>query len=659
MHSAFRNVSHYIGKRYVRLFVSIPCRMGTSQSIPNQGTKPVLDAIFNYMMNDLSIRDFIELSKEDSCKKYILFMANNMNTQFYEMKLFPYVNPQGVLMFRKSEDIINPSTEKERNERKSLCLVLAYFYTRIFQIYGAMALTLIDDAKFMEKSGILGSKLETPQYTPVYMGKFAPGHPGFVPPKMKGGDRGYFEVLGSYTESSGGLFTSGYNVKYGGGDASITLSVKSKDSTGKYQKGAFIIKHKGNGRSYNWDIIVERTSDPNQVIMQYAKELHYTDNGKTKEIPIIHDKDTITFSKKTQDPFEEYTIESQSIKAYFDKLFKKIIDTIRQYDPTTGTGTGTGTGTVPTSNILGMDINAIYSNLTRHRPQGHCIARAMQLLDTQVQDKKSISHICKIKFMDGSRSGLPEKGERLSTSPGLSALSLLFYDVITIGTPQLNIGATDIHLGKQTSLAQYIDFMKIMARRFMKDSEDSKTDMTTMTLDKILNQRDKYVCDISKINDNDIIVSDTMRGIVEKTVTALITQQIKHAGKCMEILEKLFQITKNQAGAVINISLHPALINRGFSYLNLINHQVRQLLIDYYSNCEKTYIDGMEKIVTDKMTSDTSTGAIGATTSNTTSNTTTIAPSQQMNIIKQLQKNAAQNKSRRNQTVRGGVRRKR
>ena len=205
----------------------------------------------------------------------------------------------------------------------------------------------------------------------------------------------------------------------------------------------------------------------------------------------------------------------------------------------------------------------------------------------------------------------------------------------------------------------------------MKNSDDSKTDMATMTLDKILNQRDKYVCETSKINDNDIIVSDTMRGIVEKTVTALITQQIKHAGKCMEILEKLFQITKNSAGSVINISLHPALINGGFTYLNLINYQVRQLLIDYYSNCEKTYIDGMEKIVTDKMTSQTSTGATtgatgatgatgvtGATTSNTTATMTAIAPSQQINIIKQLQKNAAQNKLRRNQTVRGGSKRK-
>jgi len=636
--------------------------MGTSQSIPNQGTKPVLDAIFNYMMNDLSIRDFIELSKEDSCKKYILFMANNMNTQFYEMKLFPYVNPQGVLMFRKSEDIINPSTEKERNERKSLCLVLAYFYTRIFQIYGAMALTLIDDAKFMEKSGILGSKLETPQYTPVYMGKFAPGHPGFVPPKMKGGgDCGYFEILGSYVDSSSGLFTNGYNIRYGGTDASIVLYIKNKSST--YQKGEFTIKYKGNNRSYNLITVIEKTADDTKCVMHYDKQLNYTDNGKLKVIPLNSESYTIIFDKKILKPFEEeYTIENQPIKVYFDKLFKKIIDAIRQYDPTT-TGTGTGTGTIPTSNILGMDINAIYSNLTRHRPQGHCIARAMQLLDTQVQDKKSISHICKIKFMDGSRSGLPEKGERLSTSPGLSALSLLFYDVITIGTPQLNIGATDSPLkGKLTSLEQYINFMKLMIKRFMKDSDDSKTDMATMTLDKILNQRDKYVCDTSKINDNDIIVSDTMRGIVEKTVAALITQQIKHAGKCMEILEKLFQITKNQAGAVINISLHPNLINDGFSYLNLINYQVRQLLIDYYSNCEKTYIDGMEKIVTDKMTSDTSTGATtgatGATTGTTTGATTTIAPSQQINIIKQLQKNAVQNKLRRNKTVRGGSKRK-
>jgi hypothetical protein len=350
--------------------------MGASPSLPNykQGTKPVLDAILTYMMNDLSIRDFIELSSEEKCKKYILFMANNMHTQFYEMKLFPYTNPQGVLMFRKYEDIINPSTEKERNDRKSLCLVLSYFYTRIFQIYGAMALTLIDDAKFMEKSGILGSKQAPSQYAPIFMGKFAPGHPGFNPlSKMKGGDRGYFEILGSYVDSSSSFFGSGgYNVKYGGTDATITLIIKNKDSTGKYQNGSFIIKYKGNNRSYTFEVVmIKGTNDSDPWTMQYKQVIQYTENGKQKEIQLIIDSSTITFDKKPN-LFDDPTIGGEKIKTYFDKLFKKIIETIKESDPTTstGTGTGTGTGAIPSSSIVGLDINKIYQNLAQHRPQG-------------------------------------------------------------------------------------------------------------------------------------------------------------------------------------------------------------------------------------------------------------------------------------------------
>jgi hypothetical protein len=628
--------------------------MGASPSLPNykQGTKPVLDAILTYMMNDLSIRDFIELSSEEKCKKYILFMANNMHTQFYEMKLFPYTNPQGVLMFRKYEDIINPSTEKESNDRKSLCLVLSYFYTRIFQIYGAMALTLIDDAKFMEKSGILGSKPTTLQYT-TSLGRPPPGHPGFNPlSKMKGGDRGYFEILGSYVDSSSSFFGSGgYNVKYGGTDATITLIIKNKDSTGKYQNGSFIIKYKGNNRSYTFDVVmIKGTNDSDPWTMQYKRVIQYTENGKQKEIQLMIDSSTITFDKKPN-LFDDPTIGGEKIKTYFDKLFKKIIETIKESDPTTSTGTGTGTGAIPSSSIVGLDINKIYQNLAQHRPQGHCIARAMQLLDAQTENKK-ISHICKIKFVDGSRSGLPEKGQSLSTSPGLSALSLLFYDVITIGTPQLNIGATDIYLGRGTSLDQYIHFMKTMAMRFTKDTGSSISDMSKISLDKILNERDKVVCDASKINDSDVLVSDAIQSTVEKIVNKLLTQQMEHAAKCMVILDKLFQITKDAAGNVQHISLSPALINGGFTFLNQINYQTRQLLIEYYSNCEKTYIDGMETIVKDKMGSATATTA-------TTTTTTTIAPLQHINIIKQLQKNAGQNVSRRNQTVRGGSKRKR
>jgi hypothetical protein len=224
--------------------------------------------------------------------------------------------------------------------------------------------------------------------------------------------------------------------------------------------------------------------------------------------------------------------------------------------------------------------------------------------------------------------------------------------VITIGTPQLNIGATDIYLGRGTSLDQYIHFMKTMATRFTKDL-DRTIDMSKITLDKLSNQRDKYVCDASSIFDNDIVVSNAIQSTVENTVKQLLTQQMEHAAKCMVILDKLFQITKDAAGNVQHISLSPALIHGGFTFLNQINYQTRQLLIEYYSNCEKTYINGMETIVKDKM------GNTAATTGTTTATGTTVAPSQHMNIIKQLQKNAGQNVSRRNQTVRGGSKRKR
>jgi hypothetical protein len=470
---------------------------------------------------------------------------------------------------------------------------------------------------------------------------------------MKGGDRGYFEILGSYVDSSSGFFASGgYNVKYGGTDATITLIIKNKEPTGKYQKGTFIIKYKGNNRSYTFDVIMIRgTNDSDPWTMQYNPVIQYTENGKQKEIQLMIDSSTITFDKKPN-LFDDSTIGGEKTKTYFDKLFKKIIETIKENDPTTGTVLA-GTGAIPSSSIVGLDINKIYQNLAQHRPQGHCIARAMQLLDAQTENKK-ISHICKIKFVDGSRSGLPEKGQSLSTSPGLSALSLLFYDVITIGTPQLNIGATDIYLGKGTSLDQYIHFMKTMATRFTRDAGTSIPDMSKISLDKISNQRDKYVCDASSIFDNDILVSNAIQSTVEKTVNTLLKQQMEHAAKCMVILEKLFQITKDAAGNVQHISLSPALIHGGFTFLNQINYQTRQLLIEYYSNCEKTYINGMETIVKDKM--DTTTATATATTATTT---TTIAPSQHINIIKQLQKNAGQNVSRRNQTVRGGSKRKR
>ena len=118
-------------------------------------TRTIMDKIFEYMLKEVTVRDFLALSNPTECNKYVLFKANMLNTMFYELQLEPTKDNKGVLAFRSIKDIISPPTEKEKIHKQSMCLTLSYFYTRIFQIYGALALTVIDDSKFMMESGII------------------------------------------------------------------------------------------------------------------------------------------------------------------------------------------------------------------------------------------------------------------------------------------------------------------------------------------------------------------------------------------------------------------------------------------------------------------------------------------------------------------------
>ena len=139
--------------------------MGSGQSIPStltrqkvfeltRDTRGLMDVLLEYMLKEITVRDFLALSNPAECKKYVIFMANNLYKHFYELQIVPIKDKKGVIAFRPVKELTNPPEDTE-NERQSLCLTLAYFYTRIFQIYGALALTVIDDSKFMMESGII------------------------------------------------------------------------------------------------------------------------------------------------------------------------------------------------------------------------------------------------------------------------------------------------------------------------------------------------------------------------------------------------------------------------------------------------------------------------------------------------------------------------
>jgi hypothetical protein len=219
----------------------------------------------------------------------------------------------------------------------------------------------------------------------------------------------------------------------------------------------------------------------------------------------------------------------------------------------------------------------------------------MQLLRSEpLENKYGISNICKTKFFettkDTSRSGIPEPGESLSKSPGLSALSNLFYDTIYVGTPQLVRGDKKVEGSNESSLQQYIKFMKLMSIRF--------GDTPKEKLENIKNIRDREVC---KNMPEDIYIPYDTSVEVFKLVKQLFAIQANHAARCGKILSMLFNISYDSTGR-LNISLSNNIIEKGFSEIDRINHYARDILIAYYSNCEYKYVEGMKLIVESKVT---------------------------------------------------------
>ena len=540
-----------------------------SISIKSFTTPLVMNTILKYMLQELGIRDFQALSNPTTCNKYVLFMANNIYKHFSDIQLFPYRNEKRVLLFRKIDDLVKPSDE----ERQSLCLVLSYYYVRIFQIYGALALTLMDDASFMTSSGLTSTFLRHP------------GHPDF---KIGGASKElfYYAFIRSYVKDNIFDDEKGYKLNYSTTNSTVYFMPKSRMNSDGYY-GAFILYF--NDKKYFIECTVVE-------IRNYEYDFKITSlyyNKDDKRISVDVSSLTKIVVKRVNDT---YTMNNTTVESGFKTLFDNILRIIVNHREKQNSDKPKDADAAGT--IKELRIDEIIQNLTRVKPLGHCIARAMQLLRSQPLDNKyGISNICKTKFFEtskgASRSGIPEPGRPLSDSPGLSSLANLFYDTIYIGTPQLFIGNDKkIEGSNETSFQQYVKFMKLMSIRF-----GDTIKQTTPKLENIHNIRDKEVC--KSMSENIYIPANTSKEVF-KLVKDLFDIQLKHAERCGQIISMMFNISSDSTGR-FNISLSNNIIQNGFSEIDRINHYARDILIAYYSNCEYKYVEGMKLIIESKI----------------------------------------------------------
>lgn len=267
---------------------------GSSSSLPGgdmshqqlfdmtKDTRLIMNKLLDYGLHKIAVSEFVKLSSPEGCKNYVMFLTNSIHKLFYELQVAPGTDKRGVIFFRSIKDLTEP-TEQEKVERQSLCLTLAYFYTRIFQIYGSIALTLIDDINDISQLGIFEGMEQSRSF----------GAPGVYPSTMQGGaftltTMGNFQFLKSYlTDQTYG--NEGFRTRYVGSSSTTTANIYftaeiDGQNASATQQGKFAIAYTG-AKEFSYLPITATGSGigSNNLIISFGKIKYQKKGDSTDE----------------------------------------------------------------------------------------------------------------------------------------------------------------------------------------------------------------------------------------------------------------------------------------------------------------------------------------------------------------------------------------
>ena len=291
-------------------------------------------------------------------------------------------------------------------------------------------------------------------------------------------------------------------------------------------------------------------------------------------------KDFFTGDADTTTPISS---DGQSINAYlqtvFDDITKNITEGITKGDITynvKGRPKPFNSGKVPDA----YKVKKIWEALAKDPPvKAHCVARAVQLLSVAaikgVGD--GFSSVCRMNFPYIKDGSVPTPGQSITTEHGIYALAMLFVDGIVgkDSTPKI------------TDTPKFQDFKVKLKTFFERNPVDpaapiSLTDITDKTLASCRGH------DKEKVQLTGGIVY-TLRSKARE----LLNRQTTHIGRVMTIMFKLFDERQVRAGS---FAINPVVLAAGMKGINDIAEESRDMLIEYYGDCEKTYTEGLNII---------------------------------------------------------------
>jgi hypothetical protein len=188
--------------------------------------------------------------------------------------------------------------------------------------------------------------------------------------------------------------------------------------------------------------------------------------------------------------------------------------------------------------------------------------------------KEGFTSVCNLKFAYYKEKSLPTPGKSILEEHGIYALAKLFVDGIVGASPRV------------TSSEKFQEFGKKMKQFFQKYDEVSGGEVKSL---EDIKESLPSVCE----GKERIPVEGVMVQQLREKARALLDRQAIHVKNVMRLLFNLFNEQKIRGGT---FELNEMVIGGGTEIVNKIAETARELLMEYYGDCESTYKDGVRLV---------------------------------------------------------------
>lgn len=561
-------------------------------------TGTLLNGMIDFMVKNADLLDLYALASPKQCQKYIILTADTLHKQFKLIDLNPS-NPDSSVFIQRTDKL----TQSLSDVRKERCYQVAQFFVRILHIFASISLTIIDMDIPKSNEELEDFKRKEPRRINLASWNVEKPLPFFSRPQERrpvwrggaiqetGRDQPYYQRREGYTILNKYLTRNTTTDAY---DLEATGIRVPKESLLNNNIPTFIYtarrpRSNNNNSRRNRSITISAkleiaAASPTEITLRLSILT-----------PSEYDSEVYEATFRREIQYGDFKYNNQTLPQYIKKKFDKILDPTKYGNSSYSSYNRYGNTRRNSKRALPEDtdtsipeyfrIRGIVSAVDRKpRVKAYCVARAIQLLSPTAYLKSNpnptsaTTSICDPKFVLLGEGSLPKMDDNLSTSTGLRALNLLFFNMITKTTISRSNSIRDQHT--QFLNDMYLTYEEI-AKNTARPSEKSE-------LSKLINKSPPICAKKSGV----LTISD--QSVISKIkgyATQLYDRQNGHVKPAMDILRKLFIINGTSP-----IRIQKSVEEGGLARVEEIATEARELLINYYTGCETTYRGGVEYI---------------------------------------------------------------